>query len=71
MDLFNFRPSLQIRSRTAYEIGLESNELNLPDMNAKLIYSWTPLSSYEKAAPFSATADDFFGFRSGRIAALY
>jgi tRNA(Ile)-lysidine synthase len=34
----------------AYEIRLASNELDLPDMNAKLIYSWMPLSSYEKAA---------------------
>ncbi|MDR6555130.1 tRNA lysidine(34) synthetase TilS [Paenibacillus qinlingensis] len=35
----------------AYEIRLASNEVNLPGMNAKLIYSWMPLSSYEKAIP--------------------
>ena len=44
----------------SYEVGLETSELNLPEMEAKLIYSWMPLSSYETAAYFSVLQRTFF-----------
>ncbi|OAS19495.1 tRNA lysidine(34) synthetase TilS [Paenibacillus oryzisoli] len=44
----------------AYEIRLTSNELELPDMNAKLIYAWMPLSSYKQAATSPDHNSDVF-----------
>jgi tRNA(Ile)-lysidine synthase len=44
----------------SYEVGFETNELDLPDMNAKLICAWMPQHGYEKAASQSAAEDDVF-----------
>ncbi|NRF94711.1 tRNA lysidine(34) synthetase TilS [Paenibacillus frigoriresistens] len=43
----------------AYEVGLDTSELNLPEVEAKLIYSWVPASSKETAA-YSSSATDVF-----------
>ena len=43
----------------AYEVGLDTSELNLPEAEAKLIYSWVPASSKETAA-YSSSATDVF-----------
>jgi tRNA(Ile)-lysidine synthase len=43
----------------SYEVGLETSELSLPEVEAKLHYSWMPVSSQETAAQFSFASDVF------------
>ncbi|KRE45448.1 tRNA lysidine(34) synthetase TilS [Paenibacillus sp. Soil724D2] len=43
----------------AYEVGVDTSELSLPEVEAKLICSWVPTNSKETAANFSSATDVF------------